>query len=147
MNARMQPQKVQFDSARVHYPHLVESHQKTLSNLQNMKIANYTQQQPTLRHNFSATSQSMLQSGGEHSRVLQHDTSLYSQDTTPQPQVRKTALGAHHKTVTSNQFKYRSHLKRHTLQRILIEKDGTSSISKFMKQAEMQKIIDYDLAG
>ena len=56
------------------------------------------------------------------------------------------AMSQHHKT-TSNQFQYNSHLKRHSLQRILIEKDGTSSISKFMEKNAMQDMIDYDVAG
>ena len=88
----------------------------------------------------------MIKSKPMRSMLHQHNQQKDSSAISSASSIPKT-LAEHHRTAASNQFQYNSHLKRHSLQRLLIEKDGTSSITKFMNQAEMQRLLDYEVAG
>ena len=54
----------------------------------------------------------------------------------------------YHKT-SVNPFQYNSHIKRHSLNRVLVEQDGTSSIDQFIDQNNNNgsQALDYETAG
>ena len=116
--------------------------------MKNAKITVYGQNsKPALKPNMSyfSSSHSMIM---EPPRLLNHDTSAVSSTSSiPKNHSMNKNLAQHHRTAAANQFQYNSHLKRHSLQRILIEQDGTSSITKFMSKADMKKLIDHEAAG
>ena len=89
--------------------------------MKNAKLTVYGPNKPALKPNMSyfSSSHSMIM---EPPRLLQHDTSVVSSASNiPKNHNINKTIAQHHRTAASNQFQYNSHLKRHSLQRILIE--------------------------